>query len=101
MLYLAGKYFSCRHCYQLAYQSQREGKGDRGHRGANKIRTKLGWVLGIANPPEGKPKGMHWQTYFRLIDRHNKYANQVYVDMVRVLKKVDARFADLERDLVL
>jgi hypothetical protein len=58
VLYLGGKYFACRHCYQLAYQSQREDKGDRGHRGAKKIREKLGWQPGIANPPEGKPKGI-------------------------------------------
>jgi hypothetical protein len=29
VLYGAGKYFLCRHCYDLRYESQREDKGDR------------------------------------------------------------------------
>lgn len=96
ILYSAGKYFACRHCYQLAYKSQHETKGDRGHRGANKIRSKLGWQPGIANPPEGKPKGMYWRTYIRLMQKEVAYSNQVYADMLVTIKKVDARFADID-----
>lgn len=97
ILYSGGKYYACRHCYQLAYQSQREDKGARGHRGANKIRAKLGWAAGIANPPEGKPKGMHWQTYIRLMQQEVVYSNQVYTDMLTTFKKVDARFTDISK----
>jgi hypothetical protein len=99
ILYSAGKYFACRHCYQLAYQSQREDKGDRGHRGANKIRARLGWELGIANPPEGKPKGMHWHTYHQLMRKQLMYANHAYAGLVANLKKMDARFADMSKQL--
>lgn len=97
ILYSAGKYFACRHCYQLAYQSQRENKGDRGHRGANKIRARLGWAVGIANPPEGKPKGMHWRTYNRLMLKQLRYANDVHRGMIATFKRLELKFAELEK----
>mgnify|MGYP000471735892 CR=1 FL=1 len=63
----SGRIFACRHCYQLAYPSQREASFERSRRRADKIRERLGW----ADDPdlmEGiKPKGMHWQTYHRLV----------------------------------
>jgi hypothetical protein len=65
-LYLGGRYFACRHCQQLAYQSQREAPYERMARRANAIRERLGWQYGIFEPPEGKPKGMHWRTFERL-----------------------------------
>lgn len=97
ILYSAGKYFACRHCYQLAYQSQRESQGQRGHRGANKIRAKLGWEHGIANPQGRKPKGMHWRTYNRLLAKQLMYANDAMRDTILLLKRMDDRFADLEK----
>ncbi|MBK7463339.1 MAG: hypothetical protein IPJ50_11980 [Betaproteobacteria bacterium] len=63
--------FTCRHCRNLAYASQRETDNDRAIRRADNIREKLGWGIGIANPEGGKPKGMHWKTYWHLRDRYN------------------------------
>ncbi len=76
LLYLGDRYFACRKCYQLAYRSQRETTDDRGFRGASKIRDKLSWEPGIANPNGEKPKNMHWKTYHRLINAHDAYADQ-------------------------
>lgn len=66
-----GSVFACRHCYNLAYQCQRETIGDRASRQAEKIRAQLKWMPGILNGEEWKPKGMHWKTFERLNARHN------------------------------
>ena len=69
-LYLVpgGKYYGCRRCYDLAYQSQRENRSLRMLQKANKIRyDKLGGDRdGWTELPPPKPKGMHWKTYERL-----------------------------------
>lgn len=66
ILYLGDKIFACRHCYHLSYQSQREAPDDRAHTKADKLRNKLGWTPGIANPNGKKPKGMHRKTFKKL-----------------------------------
>jgi len=70
----SGSVFACRHCYQLAYASQRENEGDRAIRRADSIREQLGWITGIANPNGDKPKGMHWVTFERLTAKHDSHA---------------------------
>ena len=96
-LYLGQKYFACRHCCRLVYKSQRETKSDRGYRGAGKIRNKLAWPPGIINPPGDKPKGMHWKTYYRLLAKHTNYSNDAYAGMLATMKKLDSRFAKIQR----
>lgn len=68
-----GAVFACRHCYRLAYESQRERDYDRLAGRADKIRRRLGWPVGILNPtPWTKPKGMHWRTFWRLTAEHDR-----------------------------
>ena len=71
-----GRIFACRHCFDLAYQSQRECYGDRMTRHADKIRERLGWMPGILNPKGTKPKGMHWSTFERLESEHDYYVKK-------------------------
>ncbi|MGB7270257.1 MAG: hypothetical protein WBC90_12125 [Albidovulum sp.] len=73
-----GAIFACRHCYQLAYPSQREKPGDRAARKADRIRDKLGWEGGVLNGPEpwNKPKGMHQATFDRLRWKHDRFADR-------------------------
>jgi len=66
ILYLGGRYFLCRHCYDLVYESQRESRTRRLHRKARKIRRRLGGEPDLNHPIPEKPKGMHWRTYERL-----------------------------------
>jgi hypothetical protein len=62
-LYGGGTYFLCRHCYRLAYASQREDRYDRALRRANNIRMRLGGEPGMASAFPARPKGMHRETY--------------------------------------
>ncbi|NSW83139.1 MAG: hypothetical protein HPY90_07670 [Syntrophothermus sp.] len=65
-LYLGGKYFLCRHCYDLVYESQRENRAYRLMRKAQKIQERLGGRTGLMYSFPDKPKWMHWDTYNRL-----------------------------------
>ncbi len=69
-----GSIFACRHCFQLAYTSQREEAHDRAARRADKIRERLGWEQGILNAKGyEKPKGMHCKTFQQLNKEHDAF----------------------------
>lgn len=76
LLYLGNKIFACRHCYQLAYRSQRKPLCDRKASRADKLRDTLKWEAGILNGKGCKPKGMHWKTYYRLVAAHDEHVNK-------------------------
>jgi hypothetical protein len=59
--------FACRHCLQLAYESQREAPHYRALRKAQGIHEKLGGT-GIIDEPVFKRKGMQWRTYYRYME---------------------------------
>ncbi len=87
-----GAVFACRHCYQLAYPSQREKPWDRASRQADRIRKKLGWEPGILNGSGGgKPKGMHWRTYGRLCEEHDNHSDHALVGIIGYLNHAAAR----------
>ena len=58
-----GKWFLCRHCYELPYTSQYETRLDRLYRKLRKLQNLVG------HPCSRKPKGMHWRTWERLRDQ--------------------------------
>ena len=64
-LFAGGRYFLCRHCYNIAYSSQSEASYDRMLRRANKLRMALGGEPGTAHWIAPKPKGMQQRTYLR------------------------------------
>jgi len=64
-LFSAGKYFLCRHCYDITCDCQSEARYDRMLRRANKIRMALGGRAGTAHFIAHKPKGMWERTYQR------------------------------------
>jgi hypothetical protein len=64
-IHLIGTMFLCRHCYNLAYESQRTSNVIRSLRKAKVIRQRLGGSMSIFEPIPSKPKGMHRETYWR------------------------------------
>lgn len=94
-----GGIFACRHCYKLAYSSQRESNGDRATRRADKIRKQLGWEPGILNGNGGKPKGMRWQTYQRLAFEHDALVNISLGWMQQRIQKIEDKLGGIGDDL--
>lgn len=70
-----GAVFVCRKCAALHYPTQHSSNVDKAILRAEAIRLRLGWKPGIANPGSGKPKGMHWETFARLLAQHERHAN--------------------------
>ena len=64
------KYFVCRHCLNLSYESQREQSWDRALTRAQAIRERLGGTPCIADDFPEKPKRMRWETYRRLCEEY-------------------------------
>jgi hypothetical protein len=94
-----GAIFACRHCYQLAYPSQRETYDDRATRRADRIRKKLGWKLGIFNANGWKPKGMHWSTFERLTAEHDAFVQTSLAGIAVWLDRLHERaVAKTQRD---
>jgi hypothetical protein len=66
ILYLGGKYFRCRRCHGLVYQTQQMGESDRDLQRIRKTRLRLGGSWSILDRFPPKPRGMRWSTYRRL-----------------------------------
>jgi hypothetical protein len=79
---------ACRHCYKLAYASQRETVEDRAARRADKIRRRFGWEPGIFAGEGKKPKGMHWRTFNRMQEAYEHCKNVSLRGMVRRLARL-------------
>lgn len=80
-----GSIFACRRCHRLVYQSQRENIADRMAGKAEKLRKRLKWQSGILNHTGGKPKGMRWNTYWRLHTEHHKLSQAAFNMMLQNL----------------
>lgn len=90
-LYGAGKYFLCRHCYNLAYESQREPPRDRGLTKAQNIRNKLGGSMNMFEPFPPKPKGMHWKTYSHLYMKYQHAEAKCYAALAGWLDGLNSK----------
>lgn len=65
------RYFSCRHCHDLTYESTRQNDlSDRIDRRLWAILHELKSKNSILDPLPNKPKGMHWTTYSRLANEY-------------------------------
>lgn len=98
-LYLGGAYFLCRHCHDLAYESQREDRLSRLITKEQKIRLRLGGHPGLIYPFPKKPKGMHWKTYSRLREEALELSMASHVALAEKLKRWQASLDRLEERL--
>ncbi len=91
VLYAPGRYFLCRHCYNLSYQSQRDNATYRALYEAQAIRERLGGSANMTTPFPEKPKGMHWKTYRRLRDEHDEAQMIELMGMKQWLDKLERK----------
>jgi hypothetical protein len=91
VLYGPGRYFLCRHCYDLVYESQRENEMHRALRRAQAIRESLGGSANMTKPFPEKPKGMHHDTYDRLWWKHHEAEMEQFAGMRAWLDKLQKK----------
>jgi hypothetical protein len=91
LLYGLGRYFLCRHCCDLVYESQRENEMTRALRRAQGIRERLGGSANMTRPFPVKPKGMHWRTYERLWREHHEADMQQLAGLREWLDKLEKK----------
>jgi len=87
VLYCAGAYV-CRHCLSVPYGSQLQQPIDRLFSRAGAIRARLGWQGGIAYGNQGRPKGMHFTTYYRLVTEHDKLVQKICGASMAMIDKI-------------
>lgn len=93
-LFAGGRYFLCRHCYNITYSSQSEASHDRLLRRANKLRMALGGAPGTAHLIPFKPKGMWQRTYDRKrfeIEWCENQADQLFLSKFAQLLSAEER----------
>jgi hypothetical protein len=100
VLYGPGRYFLCRHCYDLRYESQREDKKDRALRRAQKISMRLGGSADMLEPFPQRPKGMHHDTYMRLFWEHHEAQMEHLAGMRERLDNMQEGLDRLEKQVV-
>ncbi len=91
ILYGLGRYFLCRHCYDLTYKSQRDDKVYRALHRVQRIRKRLGGSASMTELFPEKPKGMHWRTYQRLWLEHDEAEMEQLIGIGEWLGKSEKR----------
>ncbi len=86
IIYSAGKYFACRKCYNLTYESCNTCDLQKVFDKANKLKEQLGGKAGYDYPVSNKPKGMHWKTYNKIRAEIERLEYKGYVEMMRKLE---------------
>lgn len=87
VLYCAGSYV-CRHCLSVPYGSQLQQPIDRLFSRAGAIRSRLGWQAGIAHGYGERPKGMHYSTYYRLLNEYDLLVGQICGASMEMLDRI-------------
>ena len=92
----------CRRCGNLVYPSTREKPSDRALRKARQARERLGFDCSFPWPISalGKPRGMRWRTYEKLVRDVERADDRAVREMLAGLPpKLQAAFLGLNRHL--
>lgn len=95
-LLYSGKMFACRQCHGLEYQSTRTARDSKPYEQADRVRRRLGWCAGVANPPGDRPKGMHWITYSRLMQKLHGHAIAAMQSTDRLVSRLKGKLASIK-----
>lgn len=98
VLYLRRGYFLCRACQRLGYRTEQASKADQPYLQIEKVRKRLGWQAGYLNGHEGKPNGMHWATYHRLVAQHDRYAEALNQTIRRLIAHTYTRLQQINEE---
>ncbi len=79
--------FACRSAYRLAYRSQRETPRDRALSRAFSLRRRIGADGGIGDYG-AKPKGMHWRTFKRTLEKIRRAEDIVDTHTILLLDRL-------------
>lgn len=93
-LYLKRRYFLCRHCHDLTYESRQIAQKYRGLHKCQKIRRRLGGTANMMDPFPPPPKGMRLKTYTRLWLEHYR-AEREHLEVMRA--DIDKLWSQLSR----
>ncbi len=97
-LYLKHRYFLCRHCQDLTYESRQVAQKHRALHKCQKIRRRLGGSANMMQPFPPPPKGMHFDTYLRLWLEHDKAERQHLEAMRADIDKLKAQLSRVSGD---
>ena len=79
--------FRCRLCARLIYASQAEHASGRARLGAQKLRMRLGGSPSLFDAFPDKPRTMHWKTYRKMKQRHDRLAGVAFAQLSAKLEK--------------
>lgn len=101
VLWLAGEWFRCRQCHDLAYTSTREDTLKRALRRVERVKEKLrlpsDFPLLVVGSP-GKPERMHYTTYFKIMaemcDTMRQADWELEISYLKLLERSEKWLAD-------
>lgn len=98
-LYVRSGYFRCRRCNKLNYPSSRKGKNDvmtikmnNLLRDKFKVDTKELSYCDMSDYVPDKPKGMHWKTYYKWLDKLEEAQEEYDTMFMRKVYSFGARY---------
>ena len=85
--------FACRHCHQLAYDSEHDSGWHRSLRRARAARMKIGGSRNLTEPLPERPKGMHQRTYSRLYVEAARHEGVFLASTLRTLTSLEQQIS--------